>query len=62
MDINRVAKLVCMQCGITIRDFGVPDGCVSHGLCHECAEDYAKEIERIAVAMDQQKLVGTALY
>jgi hypothetical protein len=51
-----------MQCGITIRDFGISEGCISHGLCGKCAEEYAKEIERIAVSMNQSRLAGTVVY
>ena len=61
MEISRVAKVVCMQCGITIRDFRIDGGLISHGLCAPCAHGYAKEIDRIATAMNAEKLIGTAV-
>ena len=61
MEYNRVAKVVCMQCGITIRDFRIEGGSISHGLCGPCAHDYAKEIDRIAAAMHEEKLIRTAV-
>jgi len=40
-----VARIVCMQCGRTIRDFKVEKGLVSHGLCVDCGAEFAREIE-----------------
>ena len=57
MEYSKVSKVVCMQCGITIRDFRIEDGSISHGLCGECAHDYAREIDRIAAAMHAKKLI-----
>jgi hypothetical protein len=34
-----------MQCGHTIRDFKVEKGLVSHGLCVDCGEEFAREID-----------------
>ena len=40
-----VARIVCMECGRTIRDLKVEHGLVSHGLCVECGEEFARQIE-----------------
>ncbi len=40
-----VARVVCMQCGRTIRDFKIESGLVSHGLCVECGAEFARQIE-----------------
>ena len=40
-----VARIVCMQCGRTIRDFKVEKGLVSQGLCVDCGAEFAREID-----------------
>jgi DNA-directed RNA polymerase subunit RPC12/RpoP len=42
-----VERIVCMQCGRTIRDFKVANGLVSHGLCVDCGAEFAREIEAL---------------
>jgi len=42
-----IARIVCMQCERVIRDFGVDSGLLSHGLCTDCAAEFAREIERL---------------
>lgn len=42
-----VARVVCMQCGRTIREFKIETGLVSHGLCVECGAEFAREIDAL---------------
>ena len=44
MEQMKVAKVMCMQCCSTIRDFG-EEGYISHGLCSRCAWDFARQID-----------------
>ncbi len=41
------ARIVCMQCGRVIRDFRLESGLVSHGLCVDCAAEFARQIEEL---------------
>jgi DNA-directed RNA polymerase subunit RPC12/RpoP len=41
------AKIVCMQCGRVIRDFRLESGLVSHGICVDCAAEFARLIEEL---------------
>ena len=42
-----VARVVCMQCGRTIRDFKLETGLVSHGLCVDCGAEFARQIDSL---------------
>jgi hypothetical protein len=42
-----ISRIVCMQCGRVIRETKVKGGLVSHGLCIDCAEVFAREIDSI---------------
>ena len=41
------ARIVCMQCGRVIRDFRLESGLVSHGICVDCAAEFARQIEEL---------------
>jgi hypothetical protein len=47
-----ISRIVCMQCGRTIRDFGMATGLISHGLCAGCADMFAREIDRLMPVPD----------
>lgn len=42
-----IARVVCMQCGRTIRDFKIESGLVSHGLCVDCGAEFARQIDAL---------------
>ncbi len=39
-----------MQCGRVIRDFRRESGLVSHGICVDCAAEFARQIEELDCA------------
>ncbi len=45
-----IKRIVCMQCGRVIRDFGLEAGMESHGLCTECSAEFARQIDALAPA------------
>jgi hypothetical protein len=55
METAQISCVVCMQCGTVIRTFPVPEGNVSHGLCHDCARELQR---RLQLVPEEQVVVG----